>query len=233
MKKFLLETKWVGVLTVAIFALIVSFVASNQAALFVKTVSPTVVAEAQNFLPVTIANGTIVEPKDVIIHKSYAVGKDDSAEVVLNTQVDELSADAINNQGLYFSRKYMYAVSRQKTEIRSLADFPDMVIDSEMFEAGVKWLEANVNKYLFLAIFAGLLGFFAVAILLYSALSQLLLGKYISSEFPRTLRITTLAYVCLTALVWFVGLPIGWIAKFVLILLTNFGVNRICYPKPE
>jgi len=69
--------------------------------------------------------------------------------------------------------------------------------------------------------------------LLYSALSQLLLGKYISSEFPRTLRITTLAYVCLTALVWFVGLPIGWIAKFVLILLTNFGVNRICYPKPE
>lgn len=238
MKKFLLETRWIGVLTVAVFSLIVSYVAANQAALFVKSAAPTIMAEAQYFLPVTIVNGTIVEPKDTVIHKSYAVGKsatgeDMSVEVVLDTRTDELSADAINNQGLYFSRKYMYAVSRQKTEIRSLSDFPDMIIDSEMFEAGVKWLEANVNRYLFLAIFAGLLGFFAVAILLYSALSQLLLGKYVSADFSRTLRITTLAYIALTALVWFAGLSIGLIIKFVLILLANFGVNRICYPKPE
>lgn len=233
MKKFLLETRWVGLLITAVFALIIAYIASNQAALFVKAVSPTVVVEAQDFLPVTIEKGTIVAPNDVIIHKSYSVGKDNYVEVVMNTQVDELSADAINNQGLYFSRKFMYVVSQQKTEIRSLSDFPDMVIDSEMFEAGVKWLEANVNKYLFLAIFIGLLGFFAVAILLYSALSQLLLGKYTTSDFPRTLRITTLTYVLLTALAWFAILPIGLIVKFVLILLANFGVNRICYPKAE
>ena len=106
-----------------------------------------------------------------------------------------------------------------------------MTVDSEMFAAGVKWLEANVNKYMFLAIWAGLLGFFAVAILLYTALSQLLLGKLVAADFPRTLRITTLAYIVLTALAWFANIPLGLIIKFVLVLAANYGVNRFCYPK--
>lgn len=233
MKKFLLETKWVGLLIAVVFALIVAVIASNQAATFVKVASPYVATEAQEFLPVTLENGTIVEPKDTVIRKTYAAGSSGSFEVVLNTQVDELRTDDIKTPGLYFSRKAMYAVSSQKTEIRSLSDLPDMTIDSEMFEAGVKWLEANVNKYLFLAIFVGLLGFFAVAVLLYSALSQLLLGKLISSDFSRTLRITTLSYIALTAIAWFLSVPIGIIVKFVLILLANYGVNRVCYPKSE
>ena len=40
--------------------------------------------------------------------------------VVLDTRVDEFEASKLSNNGLYVSRKYIYGVSPQKTEIRSL-----------------------------------------------------------------------------------------------------------------
>lgn len=233
MKKFLLEQKWVGVGFAVIVSLIIAWVATSKTAEFVQTVSPYISEEARDFLPVTFENGTITEPKDTVIAKEYKTGDDaDSGviKVVLNTEVDELSSDDIKNSGIYFSRKYMYAVSPQKTEIRDLSDIPNMTVDQEMFDNGIKWLESRVNGYLFVIIFFMMLSWIGLAAVIYAALSQLLIGKVVSSVFARTLRITTLGYLVLLIIELITGFGVNILIKLVLLVLLNYYINKQFYP---
>ena len=233
MKKFLLEQKWIGVGFAIIVSLIIAWVATSKTVGFVQAVSPYISEEAQAFLPVTFENGMITEPQNTIIAKEYKTGDEDNAaviKVVLNTEVDELSSDDIKDSGVYFSRKYMYAVSPQKTEIRSLSDFPNMTVDHEMFDAGVKWLETKVGNYLFGIIFVMMLSWIGLAVVIYAAISQLLLGKVVPSAFARTLRITTLGYLVLLIIELVTGLGINILIKLVLLVLLNYFINKQFYP---
>lgn len=230
MKKLLLETRWLGLLAVLAFAAALAGLATKVASQFVKDVAPDVSAEARNFLPITLENGEVVEPANALIQKKY--GDEDGAfDVVLNTQVDELGVEDIQTPGVYVSRKLVYVVSNEKTELRSLGAVPDFRLDEDKLDAALQWLDGKLNVALFLVVFLALFVFVSVAILLYSALAQLLVGKRFGADYSRTLRITVWIYLVLTAIAWFAYLPGGMLAKFALILLANYLVDKFAYPK--
>lgn len=232
MKKLLLETRWLGLLAVLAFALVVAHIGSRKLTSIVKDVAPKLSEEARDFLPIAIENGEIVEPADALIHKTYSDEDGSNAfEVVLNTQVDELGVEDIQTPGLYLSRKAVYVVSEDKTELRSLSSVPDVRLDEEKLDAVQQCVEGKLDKAFFLAISIALFIFVSLAILIYSALAQLLVGHRFSAAFSRTLRITVWTYLVLTPISWFAYLPGGILSKFVLILLANYLVNKVCYPK--
>lgn len=232
MKKLLLETRWLGLLAVLAFALVVARVASYRLAVFLLDLAPEISAEARDFLPIALENGQIVEPADALIHKTYSDEEGNPTfNAVLNTQVDELGVEDIQSPGLYVSRKAVYIVSPQKTELRSLAGWPDMSLNGDQLDNLLKWNEKHLPKYLFLAFSIALFVFVSVAILLYASLAHLLVGKHFGADYSRTLRITVWTYLVLTPISWFAYLPGGILSKFVLILLANYLVNKVCYPK--
>lgn len=232
MRKFLFETRWVGVALAVVFSLIVAWITTTKTALFVKTVTPYVAEEAQAFLPVTIENGTIVDPAGTVVTKEYVFG-DTTIKVVLNTETDTLTSDDIKDTGFYFSRKYMYGVSSQKTEIRSLEDIPNMTIDQEMFEQGSKWLADHVGGYLFVSVFLLLLAYIGIAVLIYAGLTYLLLVKAGNNNFLLTLRVATLGFLFCTILELMFGFGINVLIKLVVILLLTYGVNKQFYDTTE
>ncbi len=231
MKKFLLEQKWVGVGIVVIVSLLVAWISTSKTVKFVQAVSPYISEEAQAFLPITFENGVITEPQNAVITKEYNYGYNNEkvVKVVLNTAVDELNSNDIKDSGVYFSRKYMYAVSPQKTEIRTFEDFPNMTVDQETFDSGIKWLETKVSGYLFVIIFFMMLIWIGLASAVYAAISQLLLGKVVPSAFARTLRITTIGYVVLFIIELGTGLGINILIKLVLLVLLNYFINKQLY----
>ena len=228
MKKFLLETKWVGVGLAVLLSFIISWTLSAKISLFIETTTPYVSEQIKGFLPITVENGTITEPQNTVIQKEYALG-DETFHVVLNTETDELSTDDIKDTGLYISRKYMYMVSPQKSEIRSLSTIPNMRFDNELVQAGEEWLQKNTEKYLFIGLFLMLLITIGIASLIYAGLTQLLIGRAVAADFVRTLRITTLGYLVLLTVELFGGLSINMLIKFVLIVLLNYYINKNLY----
>ncbi len=228
MKNWLLEKRYVGLGLAVIFSLIVAWVSTTKTALFLQTVTPYVADEVKDFMPVTFENGMIVEPKDAIITKEYAYD-DKTIKVVLNTEVDELNSDEIKDSGIYFSRKFMYAVSPQKTEIRDFSDIPNISIDQEMIDSGTKWLESKANGYLFVCAFIILLIYIGIAVLIYAAISQLFIGKLVSTNFRRTLRISTLGYLALFMIQLLTGQNINILIAMVLIVLLNYFINKHLY----
>ena len=61
MKDFLLNKKWVGFFALLIYALIVAVFVSKSSKEAVLRYGPTVAAEIEYFLPITVENGEIVE----------------------------------------------------------------------------------------------------------------------------------------------------------------------------
>ena len=228
MKKLLLETRWLGLLAVLGFAAVVAGLATKVVNQFVKENAPDVAAEARNFLPIALENGQLVEPADALIRKTYG-DEDGSFDVVLNTQVDELGVEDLQTIGLYASRKAVYVVSKEKTELRSLDALPDFRFDEKTLDALLQWVEGKLGVALFVAVFIGAFLFMSVAILLYASLAHLLVGKHFGADYSRTLRITVWTYLVLTASSLY--LPIGIIVKFVLVLLANFLIDKFAYPK--
>lgn len=220
MEKTLLNTKWLGATCVVLVSFIFSYLACNYAVKAMNTFMPTVVTEVSQFLPITVENGAIVEPKDTLISRNY--GNDERPYMlVLDTRTDELNAENIKNQGLYISRKFIYAIARDKTEIRSLSSFANMTIDQEMLVQGAEWLEQKSSGYIFGFLFISLLLYLSIVILLYAAVVHLLLNTMQKVEFKRTLRVTTLAYLGLFIICTFT-VSIGFIVTFILLFGANY-----------
>lgn len=228
MKKFLLDTKWIGALSIFIVSFVFAYLASGYAVKAIKAVSPTVVTEASQFLPITIENGAISEPKDTVISKNYG-NEAAPLMVVLDTRVDEFSSDDIKNQGMYISRKFIYGVSAQKTEIRSFDSVPNMTIDRQLLIQGADWLETKSGGYIFAAILLSLIIYIGCAVLIYAAIIHLLVGKAMKVSFGRSLRVTTLGYLVLFILATTV-VSIGIIVTFVLLAVINYCIDK-CYPQ--
>ena len=224
MKEFLLQKKWVGAIIVVLFALLASVQITKMTRIMVNQYAPVIVAEAADFLPITIKNGQIVAPEDTEISKSYQ----DSGmvfNVVLDTRVDEFEASKLSNNGLYVSRKYIYGVSPQKTEIRSLADMPDGTVDREMLEVFFASMsEFAAGKFLPICWVMAII-WIAGAILLYTIVSHWLIALLFHNKFSQTLRINTLTYVVLGLLTLYGGIMLGVLVKLGIMLLVNAGVN--------
>lgn len=224
MEKNLLNTKWLGTICVVVVSFIFAYLACGYAANAIKTLMPTFVEEASQFLPITVENGAIVEPKDTLISKSYGVG-DKTFNVVLDTRVDEISVEDLGNQGIYFSRKFIYGVKSDRTEVRSLSDMSNMTIDQDMLLQGAEWMENKSGGYIFASLFFGLLIYFSLAILLYTIVLHLVVGIAMKVGFGRTLRVTTLGYLALFIIGAFT-VSIGVIVTFILLLGINCLVAK-------
>lgn len=228
MEKTLLNTKWLGTICVVVVSLLIAFMASSYTVNALKTIMPTVVTESADFLPITIENGTIVEPKDTLISKSYG-SDNNSFSVVLDTRTDELSAADITTPGVYASRKFIYGVKSDRTEVRSLSEVSNITIDQEMMQSGAEWVENHSGGYIFVVLFLSLLIYICFAILLYAALAHLLVGMAMKVSFGRTLRVTTLGYLALFLIGAFT-ISTGVIITFVLLLLANYVTAKL-YPQ--
>ena len=231
MDKTLLNTKWLGTICVVVVSLVIALMAGSYTINALKTIMPTVVTETADFLPITIENGAIVEPKDTVISKSYGKGNN-TFSVVLDTRTDELSAADITTPGVYASRKFIYGVKSDRTEVRSLSEVSNITIDQEMMQSGADWIENHSGGYIYVTMFLSLLAYICFAILIYAALVQLFLGMALKVGFGRTLRVTTLGYLALFIIGAF-AIPTGFIVTLVLLLLTNYLVAKHYPQKAE
>ena len=224
MKNFLLEKKFIGVLAVLIFVISASAYISGFITQTVRTYSPTVAQEMKYFLSITIQNGEIVSPKNTVLKRSYGtVG--DQFNVVLDTRVDEFKGSELQNQGVYISRKYIYGVQKLKTEIRSLSEFGDAVINDELLDAGVNYLNENIDKISFCALFVVITIVSIVVILLATLLLHWLMAMLFKVPFSRTLRLNTLTFVVIYSLKLFSPLHFSMMLMFLIMVAVNLAVN--------
>lgn len=225
MKEILLNKKWVGAAVLLLYVLAVSAFFTNFGVKFVKQAAPMVERELVDFLPITIADGEIIEPKDTVITKTFGQGNDEN-KVVLDTRVDEFETSELKNKGLYVSRKYIYLVSNLKTEIRDMKEFPNMVIDEEVLHDVADLLTEKAGKYIFLGVFIMFWIFAAAAIGLYTLAMHWALAGLFHNPFAQTLRINTFAYIAVSVLTMIAGFNIGIIATFVILGAVNYAVNK-------
>ncbi len=226
MKNFLLYNKWLGFIALLLYALIASAVVSKFGIALVEQYTPIVTTEAEQFLPITLQNGEIVAPQNAVISQSYGVNDNNMKfNVVLNTTRDEFEATSLTEPGLYISKKFVYGVNGQKTEIRSLKEFPDGTLDKETLDAGATLFVKNVQKYMFplYAIVALIVAM--IVVLLYTVVMHWLMAIMFKVNFGQTLRINTLVYVVISIVSILSGMYISWLMTLGLMLLLNIGVN--------
>lgn len=225
MKEILLDKKWIGAAALLIYSLLISVLFTVKGVELVKQGAPVLEKEINEFLPVTISGGEIVAPQNTLISKVYGDGKN-TGIVILDTRVDEFEASTLKDKGLYISRKYFYAVSDEKTEIRSLSTIPDMTIDEEVMSNVFNIIRERAGVYIFFTLLISFLIFFACAILLYTLVMYWPLKALYHNEFGQVLRINTLAYIVISALTLLLGFSLSIIITFVLMFGANCSVNE-------
>lgn len=230
MKEFLLKNKWLGFVALLVYALVAASVVSKYGNALVKQYTPVVTQEAAQFLPVTFQNGEIVAPQNTIISQSYGFSDNNEADkinVVLNTNVDEFEATQLNENGIYFSKKYMYVVSPRKTEIQSYKDVPDGTFDEETLKAGAEGFVSATQKYLFPVYTVVCLVLAMIAVLIYTVLMHWLMAILFKVQFGNTLRVNTLTYAIIGIVEVLGGLSVGFLLMFGVLLVINVLVNSL------
>lgn len=223
MKEILLDKKWIGAMALTAFALIVAIFSTNMGVKIINELAPVVEQKVGEFLPITVSDGEIVAPKDTVISKTYGSGINE-ARVILDTRIDEFETSSLKDRGVYISRKYIYAVSANKTEIRDIANFPNMTIDDEVMSKFFEVIKDKAGYYIFFGVFIMYLGFAACAIGLYTLVMYWPLKALYHGKFECILRINTLAYIIISALTMLIGFNISIIMTFVLLFGANCGV---------
>ena len=211
MKDFLLKTKFLGVALVLIYALVLASLATPTINNLIRTSVPQAAQEIKYFLPITIENGVIVSPENTVLEREFDANGQ-KVRIVLDTRVDEFAATNLTETGIFISKKYLYAISPQKTEIRSLSQMPNMIIDDEVVDQFADQL--------------GLLIFVSVAILLYTLLLAWPMAAWAKVSFAQTLRVTTVAYVLLAAVSYVLSFNFSIIATLVILAVSNVAVVK-------
>ncbi|MBP1532172.1 MAG: DUF1189 family protein [Alphaproteobacteria bacterium] len=226
MKELLLNKKWVGVLVTLICTLLITVSFTKTVKDIVRIYAPVVESEAQGFLPITFSGGQITYPKDVVMSKTYGSGAE-IFKVVIDTRNDELSSADLHDMGVYFSKKFMYTVNRNKTEIHSLANFPDTELNKDTVHYIINYAQTKVGSITFFVTLIFMLCFVGVAVMIYALLSQAIMALVFHTPFKMTLRISTLTYLALLMLSYFAHLSTGFIVSFLIIAAVNAAVNYI------
>lgn len=225
MKEFITQNKWMGFVAVLVYAVFMAVYATQAVVPVAKEYIPVVAKEVDQFLPITIENGEITEPVDTVISKTY--GSDgDEAKVILDTRVDEFETSELEATGLYISKKYVYGVTPQKTEIRSFANMqlPKVVINSENLKIFSEAVERNLGRYVFGGVFVFLFLAAIISILLYTVCMHWIIAIWFKTPFSQTLFINSLAYVIFALLGFFSPINLGVLVSFVAYIAVNVGV---------
>lgn len=225
MKDILLGKKWAGAIALAVYTIIVAIFFTNMGVKFILQNAPVVEKEVNVFLPVTIAGGEITAPQNTIISRTYGSGND-ILNVVLDTSTDEIETSVLKDKGLYISRKYIYAVSENKTEIHDFKNVPDILIDSEVLHDFSELVQSRAGIYIFVFMLVAFGVWATIAIWIYSFIMQWALKSIFHNDFALTLRINTFAYIGVSVLTMLAGFNISAVSTFIVLFGVNFGVNK-------
>ena len=225
MKEFITKNKWMGFVAVLAYAVFMAVYATQAVVPVAKEYIPVVAKEVDQFLPITIENGEITEPIDTVISKTYG-SNGQEAKVVLDTRVDEFETSELEATGLYISKKYIYGVSPQKTEIRSFEKMklPKVVINSENLKTFTEIAEKSLGKYVFGGVFVFLFLAAVISIPLYTVCMHWIIAIWFKTPFTQTLFINSLTYVVLALLGFFSPINLGVLVSFVAYIAVNVGV---------
>lgn len=222
MKDLVLKKGGIGFLVVLLVSLAASVYYTGKAKIVVSNILPVFQQEVRDFLPITIENGEIVAPKDTVISKDYDNG---NGKVVLDTRADEFEPSALKVTGIYISKKYIYSYNNQKIEIRSLKDFPNIVIDEDMVATGVEYADKHAGKFIFFTLLLGSIIGISVVVLISTILMHWLMAILFKVGFSYTLRVNTLTYCVLFLLNTFASVSFSFLIEFMIMVAANVAIN--------
>lgn len=199
-----------GIRWLLLFTLVVTVVyAAGIRSVGNRTFVPAAQKVADHFLPIRVEEGIVVEPADTVKNYTLVLGDENDAdaetiEFVMNTGVDSLDTEGLNN-GLYLTRKAIYTVTGNKTEIRELEDsfYLPQGDYTEVFKSLLNWVVVSFSVFGYVILFA----FYLLAVMFYAccsyAVSALMKKKF---EFDLRMRLSVLAFVATYAVFSLLGL---------------------------
>ena len=226
MKSFL-DKKWIGPIIVLLYALVCSLFFTYNYTPNLKEFIIKANKEIQNFLPITVHNGEITEPKDTIITKTFS-DKNESFTITLNTKSDTLDILTLPD-GIYISKKCVYTIVGTKKEVQCFVpSYPPepTVITSE----SIQKITSNINTFInfFLAgtiiIIAYIIMY--IIILFYTALIHWIIALFYKTHFSQTLFINTLICALLTLFETTKLLKFNFFITITLCIVINFIISK-------
>ena len=220
--------KGIGALWLLIFGAFKAFYLAYNVNRFLPDLIPYVQNLADEFLPIKIENGKVIEPIETIKTHDYQVGKDHIV-LKLDTTKDILDEEDLA-QGIYLTRSYFYTINGQ--EIRRQTLKGDINLEKRDYvpflQTLVKWIVWGVliiGPFLYFTCFL-------IAVLFYAFCTGLscVLNKT-ELDFKKKMRLNTVLFIGLyivTFALESVGLNISTLAFFLaMIALELVTVKKI------
>ena len=225
MKEFLLNKKWVGLLSVLIISVLFAVYQTNMVAKVYNEAEPVIAGEAGHFLPVAFQKGEIVFPQNTVIERTYGSAQN-PYKIVLNTEVENLDISNLAT-GVYFTRNKIYYAdtSKGETKIQSLEKFPDMEITrkdfNDMLEHVGNWLQPVLflTVFVFAALYMSLIALFGTMIM------HWFFKKTYNTAFALTLRVNLLTAAVLFLIGIVVDVNFGFFVTLLIMGACNYLVN--------
>ena len=164
--------------------------------------------------------------QDTIISKTYG-DANSKFEIVLDTRKDAFDTSALSTPGMYVSKKYIYVVNEQKTEVRSFASMklPNMVLDKEVVQTWSDYAQKKLGKYLFVTTFLLMLLYVFSAVVLYTAVMHWLIAKFFNVRFSQTFMLNAFTYTAIALIGLFTGFNLSVLVTLVALVAVNVAVN--------
>lgn len=216
----LLKKKWVGALLLIITCFYMSFDISRTFNDLYQYIAPTLKQEVGYFLPISIEDGVIVEPKNKIIQKQY--GDKNKITVELNTETEELDVNNLND-GFYVTKNNLYIVNKAKNKerVQSLENFPNIKINEEIFSSAL----VSFEQYAYKTILVGggilflLWGFLSISFT--SAIASIFIPERWNFKFRNILRVNTLMFVVYLIVNFGLLIDFSWLWLLVVSVITT------------
>ncbi len=194
---YIAKGQGLGIKYLLLFALIVTIIFSINIKLIGEDIMvPKAQEIANQFLPVKIENGEIVEPINIVKKHTIIVGEGESAQsfdILMDTTTYNLDPTELKD-GIYITRSAVYTVNDGEARVHKLEDSLDLPSGdyTELFTSFLNWGIFIFGIFAFL----GLALFYFIAVIFYATCSYLISlimrKKY---NYDLRMRLSTLAFI--------------------------------------
>lgn len=194
---YIAKGQGLGIKYLLLFTLIVTVIFSINIKLAGEDIFvPTAQEIADQFLPIKIENGEIVEPLNVVKKHTISVGEGQSAQsfdILMDTTTYNLDPAELKD-GIYITRSAVYTVNNGETRVHKLENSLELPSGdyTELFSRFFNW-----GLFIFgIFAFLGLALFYFIAVIFYATCSYLvsliMRKKY---DYDLRMRLSTLAFI--------------------------------------
>lgn len=218
----LLNKKWIGALLLVLTCVYLSFDLSRSFTELYKLVEPVVKKEIGYFLPISIEDGAVVEPKNAVVQKQY--GEEKKFTVEINTEVEELDAQKLES-GVYLTKNNLYVINKageqNKIETISLEKFPNIKIDEEMASEALIAFEQYAYKVLLIGAVIVFLFWGFLSISVTSVIASIFVPERWGFKFRNILRVNTLMFILYLLINFVLLFDFAWLWLMVISIITT------------